>query len=126
MTYDFRLYQDVEWHDGQALTAEDVKFTYEKILDPQIASGFNLPFQSVQNVQVPSPSTVVVTLKRPDPVFLVRPQQALSDALNSGHLPPLPLVFLALHRQGVRGPSPHGIALGLVAPQHRRVLGDGA
>ena len=72
LTYTFQLRQDVKWHDGQALTAEDVKFTYEKILDPQIASRFNLPFQSVQDVQAPSPSTVVVTLKRPDPVFLAQ------------------------------------------------------
>jgi len=34
LTYTFQLRQDVKWHDGQALTAEDVKFTYEKILDP--------------------------------------------------------------------------------------------
>jgi peptide/nickel transport system substrate-binding protein len=64
LTYTFQL--------RQALTAEDVKFTYEKILDPQIASRFNLPFQSVQDVQAPSPSNVVVTLKRPDPVFLAQ------------------------------------------------------
>ena len=70
LTYTFQLRQDVKWHDGKALTAEDVKFTYEKILDPQIASRFNLNFQAVKDIQTPSPSTVVVTLKGPDPVFL--------------------------------------------------------
>jgi peptide/nickel transport system substrate-binding protein len=70
LTYTFQLRQDVKWHDGQTLTAEDVKFTYEKILDPQIASRFNLNFQAVKDIQTPSPSTVVVTLKGPDPVFL--------------------------------------------------------
>ncbi len=72
LTYTFHLRQDVKWHDGKALTAEDVQFTYEKILDPQIASRFNLPFQSVKDVQTPSPSTVVITLKQPDPVFLAQ------------------------------------------------------
>src|SRR5712691_2185457 len=70
LTYTFQLRQDVKWHDGKALTAADVQFTYEKILDPQIASRFNLNFQAVKDVQTPSPSTVVVTLKQPDPVFL--------------------------------------------------------
>ncbi len=70
LTYTFQLRQDVKWHDGKALTAGDVQFTYEKILDPQIASRFNLNFQAVQDVQAPSPSTVVITLKQPDPVFL--------------------------------------------------------
>lgn len=70
LTYTFQLRQDVTWHDGTAFTAADVKFTYEKILDPQLASRFNLYFQPVKDVQTPSPSTVVVTLKQPDPVFL--------------------------------------------------------
>src|SRR5687768_12298223 len=34
MTYTFHLHPNVKWHDGKALTSEDVKFTYEKILDP--------------------------------------------------------------------------------------------
>jgi len=70
LIYTFQLRQDVKWHDGEVLTAEDVKFSYEKILDPKLASRFNLPFQSVKDVQVLSPSTVVITLKHPDPVFL--------------------------------------------------------
>jgi peptide/nickel transport system substrate-binding protein len=70
LTYTFQLRQDVKWHDGKALTAEDVKFTFEEILDPQISSRFHLAFQAVKDVQAPSPSTVMVTLKEPDPVFL--------------------------------------------------------
>jgi peptide/nickel transport system substrate-binding protein len=34
-SYYFRLRDDVRFHDGQPLTAADVKFTYESILDPQ-------------------------------------------------------------------------------------------
>ncbi|MFC1754309.1 peptide-binding protein [Thermoproteota archaeon] len=32
--YTFHLRQNVRWHDGQPFTAEDVKFTFETILDP--------------------------------------------------------------------------------------------
>jgi peptide/nickel transport system substrate-binding protein len=34
----FDLRQDVRWHDGQPLTAEDVKFTFDRAKDPSSAS----------------------------------------------------------------------------------------
>src|SRR5215831_12257232 len=42
LTYTFQLRPDVKWHDGKPLTAEDVKFTVEKILDPKVGSRLNL------------------------------------------------------------------------------------
>src|SRR2546422_2985830 len=38
LTYTFQLQPGVKWHDGKPLTAEDVRFTFEKILDPQVNS----------------------------------------------------------------------------------------
>jgi len=70
LTYTFQLRPDVKWHDGRPLTAEDVKFTVEKILDPKVGSRLNLYFQSVKEVQVTGPHTIVFKLKEPDPVFL--------------------------------------------------------
>ena len=32
LTYTFTLYENVKWHDGTPFTAEDVKFTYEYIM----------------------------------------------------------------------------------------------
>jgi peptide/nickel transport system substrate-binding protein len=34
----FRLRQDVRWHDGQPVTAEDVKFTFDAAKDPDAAA----------------------------------------------------------------------------------------
>jgi peptide/nickel transport system substrate-binding protein len=70
LTYTFQLRQDVKWHDGKPFTAEDVKFTFDKIFDAKVASRLAIYFQGVKDVQVPNPSTVVFTLKEPDPVFL--------------------------------------------------------
>lgn len=33
----FHLRRDVRWHDGVPTTAEDVRFTYERMLDPRVA-----------------------------------------------------------------------------------------
>jgi peptide/nickel transport system substrate-binding protein len=37
-TYVFELRRDVQFHDGRPLTARDVKYTYESILDPRTRS----------------------------------------------------------------------------------------
>jgi peptide/nickel transport system substrate-binding protein len=34
----FTLREDVRWHDGQPVTAEDVKFTFDMAKDPEVAS----------------------------------------------------------------------------------------
>ena len=70
LTYTFQLRPDVKWHDGKPLTAEDVRFTYEKILDPKIGSRMTIYFQAVKEVQATGPHTVVFRLKEPDPTFL--------------------------------------------------------
>ena len=36
----FYLRKDVQWHDGAPFTAEDVIFTYEKVLDPKTRSPY--------------------------------------------------------------------------------------
>ena len=33
----FHLRRDIRWHDGVPTTAEDVRFTYERMLDPRVA-----------------------------------------------------------------------------------------
>ena len=34
LTCTFSLRRNVKWHDGTSLTAEDIRFTFEKIFDP--------------------------------------------------------------------------------------------
>lgn len=34
-TFTFHIRKDVYWHDGEKLTGEDVKYTYDKIMDPR-------------------------------------------------------------------------------------------
>jgi peptide/nickel transport system substrate-binding protein len=39
----FHLRRDVRWHDGVPTTAEDVRFTYERMRDPKVAFAFTEP-----------------------------------------------------------------------------------
>src|SRR5262249_32650466 len=63
LTYTFVLRRDVKWHDGKPFTAADVKFTYEKILDPKSASWLRGFFEPISQVDAPDDYTVVLRLR---------------------------------------------------------------
>ena len=69
-TYTFRLRPGVRFHDGQELTAEDVKWSVEYALDPKNgATGF-VPLKDVETVNVKDKLTLEIVLKRPEATFL--------------------------------------------------------
>ena len=69
--YTFYLRDDVQWHKGYgAFTANDVKYTIERILDPATNSRWRTGMEVVESVEVVDDYTVKVTLKRPSAPFL--------------------------------------------------------
>jgi peptide/nickel transport system substrate-binding protein len=62
--YTFRLREDVKWHDGKSLTAEDVAFTFEKIQDPDVESSY---FSSWKGVEITTTDVSTVVFKLPNP-----------------------------------------------------------
>lgn len=60
----FHLRDGVRFHDGHAFSAEDVKFTYDAIMDPKNLSPRTSDFEPVKSVEVLDPLTVRVTYKR--------------------------------------------------------------
>jgi peptide/nickel transport system substrate-binding protein len=73
LTWTFLLRQGVRWHDGQPLTADDVKFTFDRIIDTNTNTRLRGDLSSIKEVQVVDPSTVKFVLKQPFsplPVFL--------------------------------------------------------
>lgn len=82
--YTFHLREGVRFHDGTPLTADDVLFTYTRILDPATAAVFVTTFLSVkgavafssgqvstlEGIKVLDPLTVEITLESPDASFL--------------------------------------------------------
>ncbi len=70
-TYRFHLRQGVRFHDGHELTAKDVVFTYDYILDPKTNSPWRGAFQLVETVTAIDPYTIEFVLKKPTGSFLV-------------------------------------------------------
>lgn len=62
-TWVFDLRKGVTFHNGETFTAEDVKYTFERILDPKTASGYASLYQAIRRVEVNSPTQVTFHLK---------------------------------------------------------------
>ncbi|MDP2858322.1 MAG: ABC transporter substrate-binding protein [Bacillota bacterium] len=65
LTWTFKLRKGIKWHDGTEFTAEDVKFTYETILDPKTKSVRAGDLAPVKKIETPDPYTVVLTTEKP-------------------------------------------------------------
>jgi peptide/nickel transport system substrate-binding protein len=71
LTYTFKLRTGVTFHNGDAFSSADVKYTYDWIKDPANGSIQAGAFQFVSTVEAPDPQTVVVTLTEADVTFMV-------------------------------------------------------
>jgi len=71
-TYTFKLRPGVKFHDGSALTATDVKASYEKIISPPpgVLSFRKSSFSAIERVEAPASTTVVFKLKFPSASLL--------------------------------------------------------
>jgi peptide/nickel transport system substrate-binding protein len=70
MTYTFTLAEGAAWHDGDPVSAEDVVWTFERLLDPDVGSGAADVFTEIADVQASGDLEVVFTLSEPNPFFL--------------------------------------------------------
>jgi peptide/nickel transport system substrate-binding protein len=68
--YTFKLRSDVEFHGGKKLTSADVRYSLERLGNPQVASPWRDIVKSVEKVEAPDPTTVVVHLARANRLFL--------------------------------------------------------
>ncbi|MGB3307650.1 MAG: peptide ABC transporter substrate-binding protein [Thermomicrobiales bacterium] len=68
-TVTFTLLPDVVWSDGEPFTAEDIKFTWQWIIDPVSASSNFTTFDTIKDIEVVDPLTAKVTFKEPNPFW---------------------------------------------------------
>lgn len=67
--YHITLEDGLKWHDGQPLTAEDVKFTFEYVLT-QSRTRFSAIGKKVENIEVKNDKEFTITLKETDVNFI--------------------------------------------------------
>lgn len=70
LTYTFQLAECVKWHDGEAFTADDVKFTFEAIMDPENGSENYPNYIEVSQINVISDAEIAFVLSEPNSAFL--------------------------------------------------------
>ncbi len=63
----FTLRPNVKWHDGQPFTADDVKFTFDTMLDTKVNARFRSNIKGVNAAVVNSPTSVTLKLDTPLP-----------------------------------------------------------
>lgn len=61
----FALRPNVKWQDGEPFTADDVKFTYERMIDPKVATPYRDAFERVGSLKVIDPLHLQITYKEP-------------------------------------------------------------
>jgi peptide/nickel transport system substrate-binding protein len=70
LTYTFTLRPNARFHDGQPVTAEDVKFTFDALIDPGVKNVDRQGLDKVAQTEVVSPRVVRVRMKSVDALFL--------------------------------------------------------
>lgn len=70
LTYTFKLHDGVTFHDGSTFDADDVKFTFDRILADDSVNAQKALYAPISSVSVIDPLTVEMTLSRPDGLFL--------------------------------------------------------
>ena len=68
--YTFSLKKGVKFHDGKAFGAEDVKLTFDRLMDPKNATAHPEYYKDIESVQVVDNSTVKIRLKNVNSMFL--------------------------------------------------------
>jgi len=62
-TITYHLKENLKWSDGTPLTCADVQFTLEAILTPNVGVTATTGYKEIDQIECPSPQTVVIQLK---------------------------------------------------------------
>jgi peptide/nickel transport system substrate-binding protein len=87
-TWEFKLRPNVKFHNGDPLTSKDVKFTIERLINPETKALPAAAGGTIARVETPDDLTVQIVTKAPDPLlparvgfygFQILPQKYLTE-----------------------------------------------
>jgi peptide/nickel transport system substrate-binding protein len=70
LTWTFKLRQGVKFHSGREMTAEDVKWSIDRVLNPEKGSPFRTVLADIDTVEADGKYAVKLTLKNPSAILL--------------------------------------------------------
>lgn len=85
LTITYKLRSDVAWHDGSRFTADDVKFTWQTIMNSKVNIVSRDGYDKIKAIDTPDQSTVIIRFKEYYAPYLtlfrtVLPKHALETA----------------------------------------------
>ena len=89
-TWELKLRQGVQFHNGEPFNADAVKFSFARYVDPTIKNGYATLLKPVTEVQVVDPSTVRVKTSEPFAELIEVLAQLRRDAAAQGRRRPPP------------------------------------
>jgi peptide/nickel transport system substrate-binding protein len=70
--WEFKLRKGVKFHNGDTMTAEDVKYSLERVLDQKKKSPQYGNIRAIKEVKIVSPDTIHIVTDKPFPLLLER------------------------------------------------------
>jgi peptide/nickel transport system substrate-binding protein len=70
-TYRFRIRQGVRFHNGRSLTAHDVRYTFQSVMDPSFGSPLCSTYQIIESIECPDLHTILFRLSEPYASLLI-------------------------------------------------------
>ena len=70
--WEFKLRRGVKFHNGETMTAEDVKYSFERVLDQKKKSPQFGNIRAIKEVRIVSPDTIHIVTDKPFPLLLER------------------------------------------------------
>jgi len=71
LVYTFKLREGVKFHNGREMVAQDVKYSYERLMDPKTKAPRLGPVKKIKEIKVIDKHTVEFTLKKATAAFLI-------------------------------------------------------
>ncbi len=71
-TWMFKLRSGVKYHNGDPFSSADVKYSLERTYDPALKTRVNTVFSTIDRIETPDATTVLIHTKKPDPLLPAR------------------------------------------------------